>query len=93
MASDNLTLDEAEAMIWALLDGQLTDIEANRLQQAMLDDEQVMSRYLECVQLEAGLREHFAPADKPTPGRPVTVLANLNAGTLPGLGSTPPVVG
>lgn len=75
-----LHLEEAEALIWAMLDDQLDDAEMRQLSKMIEEDAAVRTRYIDCVQLHVDLREHFgrAAAEK-TPS--AVVLANL----LPGL--------
>jgi hypothetical protein len=60
-----LVLDEAETLIWALLDDQLEDAETARLAKLLEDHEAVRRRYLDCVQLHVDLRDHFANAGVP----------------------------
>lgn len=97
-------LDEAEAMIWSLLDGNLDAADTARLESLLRQDKSVMARYLECVQLETELRGHFgAPKVKPplptTTSAPATatlptampVLPPLDMNPLAGFGFMPPV--
>lgn len=52
-------LDEAESLIWALLDEQIDDVDTAKLSQLLEQDALVRERYLECVQLHVDLMEHF----------------------------------
>jgi hypothetical protein len=89
-AGADLHLEEAEALIWALLDDQLDDAEMRRLSKMIEEDATVRARYIDCVQLHVDLREHFgrAAAEK-APG--TVVLANLLPG-LPGAQGLPQIV-
>jgi hypothetical protein len=75
--SSELLLDEAESLIWALLDDQIQDADLARLTKMLEERADVRARYIDCVQLHVDLREHFGrPADnsKQTP----CVLGNLS---------------
>lgn len=79
-------LEEAEALIWALLDDRLDEAASQRLTRMVESDPAVRSRYIDCVQLHVDLTEHFA---KPTEGTTV-VLPNLLTGG-PGVPGMPHV--
>jgi hypothetical protein len=72
-------LEEAEMLIWSLLDEQLSEADSRRLTAMLEKDAAVRGRYLECVQLHVDLREHFGrqSAEKSTG---TTVLPNLISG-------------
>jgi hypothetical protein len=57
--SATLVLDEAETLIWALLDDQLDDADAARLAKLLEEHESVRFRYIDCVRLHVDLHEHF----------------------------------
>jgi hypothetical protein len=78
-------LDEAEALIWAMLDEQLDEAEMKRLGKLIEEDAAVRARYIDCVQLHVDLREHFgrAAAEK---APSTVVLPNLMPGLPGGLG-------
>jgi len=77
-------LQEAEALIWALLDDQLGDADSQRLSALMAENAAVRARYLDCVQLHVDLTEHFAL--KPvSPGAAPAIVPNL----MPGFPSMP----
>jgi hypothetical protein len=83
-------LEEAEALIWAMLDEQLDAAEMTRLGKMIEEDAAVRARYIECVQLHVDLSEHFArtAANKdasPDKGSSTVVLPNL----LPGVSGAP----
>lgn len=82
-AEAELRLEEAETLIWALLDDQLDNAETGRLGRMIEVNAAVRSRYIECVQLHVDLREHFGRAAAVNDPSPV-VLPNL----LPGLSLT-----
>jgi anti-sigma factor RsiW len=84
-------LEEAEALIWALLDDRLEAADSTRLCQLIENNDAVRARYIDCVQLHLDLQKHFAvngeaPKSKQG-GSPV--LSNLTFGNLPGAGSLP----
>jgi hypothetical protein len=81
-----LVLDEAESLIWALLDEQLEEVETARLAALLEQHESVRRRYIECVQLHIDLQDHFASADAAARRQPAPVLPNL----LPGGLTNPP---
>ncbi len=88
-------VDQAEAMIWKLLDEQLDEDDCRRLEQMISDHEEVRQRYLECVQLHVGLHELLAEktgSPVVAPQSPVLgLLGGAIPGEMPGLGSQPPV--
>ena len=80
-------LDEAEALIWAMLDESIEPADANRLEGLLQENEQVRQRYLSCVQMHADLNQHFAELPN-MPSSPVLgSLGELQPGTI----SLPPV--
>jgi hypothetical protein len=90
-SGDKLTaqlLDEAESLIWAMLDDRIADADLARLTKLLQDYAAVRSRYVDCVRLHVDLTEHFGRKanDKPAP----TVLANLSPGS-PGILGVPSV--
>jgi len=60
-AADNL-LNDAEQLIWALLDEQISAADLKRLESLISDDDEVRNRYLECVKLHTDLAEHLGGA-------------------------------
>jgi hypothetical protein len=79
-------LEEAETLIWAMLDEQLENADMERLAKMIEQDAEIRSRYIDYVQLHVDLREHFGrqAADE---GQGTVVLPNLLPGVsgLPGL--------
>jgi hypothetical protein len=83
-------LEEAESLIWALLDDQLDNAGMGRLTKMLETDAAVRSRYIDCVQLHVDLREHFGrPTAEKSTG--TVVLPNLLPG-LPGAQGLPQVI-
>ena len=79
-------LQEAETLIWAMLDEQLDSADMERLAKMIEEDAEIRSRYLDCVQLHVDLREHFGrQAAEQSKG--TVVLPNLlpGASSLPGM--------
>ncbi len=84
-----LVLDEAETLIWALLDDQLEAAETTRLSKLLEEHEAVRRRYLECVQLHVDLHDYFAAArerQRPAAGSAsgTPILPDLMTGGLSG---------
>jgi anti-sigma factor RsiW len=73
-----LMLDEAESLIWALLDDQIEATETTRLTQLLNEHEEVRRRYLECVQLHVDLQDHFSARETVAARTPI--LPNLLPG-------------
>jgi anti-sigma factor RsiW len=88
-AAADARLNEAENLIWALLDERLDDADMRRLSQMIEDDAAVRARYIECVQLHVDLREHFGRQAAEQGGKAV-VLPNLLPG-LPGSQGIPQI--
>jgi len=73
-------LDEAELLIWALLDDNITEQQTTTLEEMVRTSEPVRRRYLECVELHTNLAELFAPPKAPT------IPVNLETPVLGSLG-------
>jgi hypothetical protein len=84
-----LHLEEAETLIWAMLDDQLDDAEMRRLSKMIEDDATVRARYIDCVHLHVDLSEHFgrAAAEK----APSTVVLSQLPSGLPGVPGLPQI--
>jgi hypothetical protein len=80
-------LDEAEALIWGLLDENIDAAGFDRLEKMMTNPD-VRTRYLQCVELHADLQQLFA---QPTPKCPPTSVPVL--GSLGDLFPFPPIAG
>jgi hypothetical protein len=74
-----LMLDEAESLIWALLDDRIEDADMARLTKLLEEDAAVRSRYVECVQLHVDLQEHFGQPPEGSKQAPC-VLGHLPSG-------------
>ena len=48
---------EAQDLIWALLDEQISDFDFKRLEAMLRDDEEVRRLYLQCVQMHVDLHQ------------------------------------
>ncbi len=85
-------LNEAEQLIWALLDEQIADDDVKRLEAMIQNDPRVRQRYLTCVQLHADLHQQCNTSSESTatPDFKSPVLGSLGdlfPGKLPGAGS------
>ncbi|NOY40769.1 MAG: hypothetical protein GXP26_02880 [Planctomycetes bacterium] len=69
--ADDQLLDEAEKLIWALLDERLEDADSERLEKLIRENEQVRSRYLQISQLHSSLYEHYGKGAQPAEKSPV----------------------
>jgi hypothetical protein len=80
-------LDEAEALIWALLDDQIDSADQARLTKLLETEPAVRSRYVDCMQLHVDLLDHFdrRPEEKKSGA---VVLSNFTTG-LPGAQGLP----
>ena len=58
-------LDEAEALIWGLLDENIDAVDSQRLEELMANEE-VRKRYLQCVELHSDLQTLFDEKRTPT---------------------------
>ncbi len=88
-------IDQAEEMIWRLLDDNLAGADFERLEQMLFELEPVRRRYLECVQFHVDLHNMFDSDSKtntsskqvPTPDKlgsllPLDMPGTLGTGTL-----------
>lgn len=84
----DLQLEEAETLIWDLLDERLDDAGFARLSHLLEENATVRSRYMDCVQLHVDLQEHFGrqALDAQQQAGGTAVLPNLLSGVagLPG---------
>ena len=82
-----LQLQEAETLIWDLLDEQLDDEALGRLTHLLESNAGIRAHYIDCVQLHVDLQEHFGrkALAEAEAGREAVVLQNL----LPGLAGVP----
>ena len=80
-------LEQAENLIWALLDDEIETADLKQLEGLLRDDETVRERYVECVQMHTDLHQHFgAPLEETKasdlPKSPVLgMLGDLRPGT------------
>jgi len=60
--------DHIQRMVWALVDGQLTQKEIEAFEALLCEDEQARRTYVECMQLHADLHAFFRKGGAvPTP--------------------------
>jgi len=52
-------LEEAEKLIWDLLDDRIEEADTQRLEKLLKENDQVRARYLEISQVHADLYSHF----------------------------------
>ncbi|MEQ8209034.1 MAG: hypothetical protein RH917_04315 [Lacipirellulaceae bacterium] len=92
-ANSSALLDEAEQMIWALLDDEIAEQDVKKLETMLADNEAVRQRYIECTQLHVDLKEHFAPTSSTNVPEPdgSGIISKLIAEHMPTPGINPPV--
>jgi hypothetical protein len=91
-----LLLDEAEALIWGLLDENIDAVDSQRLQ-ALLENDEVRQRYIQCVELHSDLTNLLGqdtPENKdtkdPQPKSPVLGSLGDAFPNIPGVTIVPP---
>ena len=68
-------LEEAEQLIWAVLDDQVEKADLERLETLLHQDEQIRKRYIQCVQLHTDLATMLpAEAESPPEDLPETPI-------------------
>ena len=91
-------LDEAEALIWGLLDENIDALDSQRLK-TLMDNEEVRKRYLQCVELHSDLQSLFndAPSNNESvnkqtkPQSPILGSLGNIFPNIPGTNVTPPL--
>ena len=58
-------LEQAEGLIWALLDDEIETTDLKRLESLIQAHEQVRQRYVDCVQMHTDLHQHFDATKTP----------------------------
>jgi hypothetical protein len=77
-------LDEAEALIWGLIDENIDALDSQRLE-ALMANEEVRQRYMQCVELHSDLQTLLGDDNKtkPQPQNPQSpVLGSLGDSSL-----------
>lgn len=82
-----LLLQEAETLIWDLLDERLDDEALGRLTHLLETNASIRAHYIDCVQLHVDLQEHFGrqSLEEAAGDREAVVLQHL----IPGLAGIP----
>lgn len=88
-SAQEAALAETETLIWGLLDDQLSEADACRLESMLLADEAARGRYVQCVQLHCDLADHFQPEADRLAKSPI--LANLEMDIIPGAEGLPKI--
>jgi hypothetical protein len=85
-----LLLDEAEALIWGLLDENIDAVDSQRLQ-TLLENEEVRKRYIQCVELHSDLTNLLGTeTETKKPQSPVLGSLGDAFPTIPGVTIIPP---
>ena len=90
-SNSDLVLERVRELTWALLDEQISSDEKTLLETLLLSCDEARKMYVECVQLHAGLADHFADrsaTQKPSTATTSPILGFLNAG-MPPVGFSP----
>ena len=88
-ANDSL-LEEAEGLIWAMLDDSIKPADVKRLEDMLQENEQIRQRYLSCVQMHTDLNQHFGELTE-LPSLPSSPVLDFLGDMQPGTISLPPV--
>src|SRR5262249_20024892 len=64
---------DLEALVWAMLDGQISEEELGRLDALLRDDEEARRLYLQCVQLHVDLANFYATKEKTAAQAPIAL--------------------
>lgn len=88
--SGDQLLNEAEKLIWSLLDENISETEKVRLEGMIQEHEEVRQRYLECTQMHADLTQHFQNQQLPkTPEKPSSPVLGSLGDIVSGTDSSP----
>jgi hypothetical protein len=83
-------LDEAEALIWGLLDENIDAVDTQRLEKLMASAE-VRERYLQCVELHSDLQQLLNSEKTTKPQSPVLGSLGDIFPNIPGTNVLPPL--
>jgi hypothetical protein len=90
--SSEQLLEQAEEMIWNLLDENLPESDVAYLETLIKENDQVRSLYLDCVQLHADLSGHFGKLPQgEAPSAPSTPVLGSLGDVMRGFDTGPPV--
>ncbi len=88
--TNELLLNEAEALIWAMLDDNINPADIKRLESMLQENEQVRQRYISCVQTHTDLNQHFGEIAELS-SLPSSPTLDFLGDLQPGTGFLPPV--
>jgi hypothetical protein len=74
---ENSPLTEAQDLIWALLDDQISTSDFKHLEAMLQEDEEARRLYVQCVQLHVDLQQWFASNPGTTSCLPAGAPLNL----------------
>ncbi len=90
--SSEQLLEQAEEMIWNLLDDNLPEGDVQLLETMIQEHDQVRELYVDCVRLHTDLSEHFGKTPQlELPGAPNSPVLGSLGDTMRGLDAGPPV--
>ena len=85
-------LDQAEQMIWNMLDDNLPEGDVQKLETLIQENEQVRSLYVDCVQMHADLSDYFGQIPEPgVPQPPKSPVLGSLGDTMPDANTGRPV--
>ena len=82
-------LEEAERLIWAVLDDQVDKADLQRLETLLHQDDQIRQRYIQCVQLHTDLTMLHAEGESPPEDLPETPIVGSLGDIQPGSDTLP----
>lgn len=88
----DLLLEEAETLIWDLLDDEMDDQAIGRFTQLLEESPAVRARYIDCVQLHVDLQDHFGRKSAQESGASTEAVVLQHLPGLVGLPGFPRVV-
>jgi len=85
-------LDDVEKLIWSLLDDQINEEDANRLEELIKGNEQVRLRYMQCAEIHADLYAYYQTGPAKSAEVPSPVLGSLLGDLASSLGGSSSLV-
>ncbi len=76
--SDTAIPEDLEGLVWAMLDGQISEDELGRLDALLRDDEEVRRLYLQCVQLHVDLVDFYAATHNTAVQSPIGIPLSVS---------------
>jgi hypothetical protein len=71
--SEDAPMSDAQELIWALLDDQISDPDFVRLEAMLASDEEVRRLYVQCTQIHVDLQQWFGSEETARPGHGIAL--------------------